>query len=347
MGNFVNIIGYQLEKVHTGVIKWLLEVPLNGVTSQEQYDTLSNIYDYANRKTPFLKKDIIEIKCMPEFSFGRRLRIDLVIEIITRTKKYYLVCEMKVDSDPYTKQLDNTVELANKKFKDDDITYLLILIGSSSVARETGDKHKYFITLDTHNLIEVFSPIKDINNISNNWIKSLEEECKRNINAVDNFKSIEPSCIWDKDKFIELGYRPYFSLYYYLYSHIRKKMTNSNDWKIYSGSNNPVMNWQKGWRKSNSVRFYWEFNYLEYCFKVNIDKNITSKNDLNKLRDKITPVLDDCKYKGKASQRRYGNWNTIYKWKFSLHNQSAEEIVQIIENDIHPLYDKVLKEIVN
>ena len=314
MDNFVNIVGYQLEKVHTGVIKWCLEVKNSETVSDSKYAVLSNIYNTIGTKIPFSQEEIDEINGFPEYSFGRKARIDLVVEIKAGNDKYYLACEMKVDSDPKVVQLDNTVKLANKKLGSTNIKYLLVLLGCSAVSRRIGDEHKDFHSVDYFDLIKIFTPQKAGSSIVESWLKSLEEEIDRNKNASSNYLALYPKKIWSKKEFISLGYRPYFSLYYYYYSHVRKNFSCESDWNIYSGSNNPVMNWKKGWKNVGPFKFYWEFNYLEYCFKVKIDKKVISKSQLNKLRDIVVPILDASPVKGKAAQKRYGEWNSIYKW---------------------------------
>ena len=48
--NFVNVVGYQLEKVHTGVINWLLNFRNIEVTLKEKYEMLRRIYKMCHEK---------------------------------------------------------------------------------------------------------------------------------------------------------------------------------------------------------------------------------------------------------------------------------------------------------
>ena len=340
--NFVQVVGYQLEKIHTAVINWCLELDPNEEISDSKYQTICNIYKKIEKTAPFNKEEIKHIKGIPEFSFGRKARIDLVIEITTNNEKHFLVCEMKVDSDPYVEQLDNTVHLSKKNLSSSNIDYLLILLGCSSVSREIGDNHSHFHSIDCNDLLEIFKPQENDSFIVLQWFESMRSEITKSKNVVEDYKKLYPLKVKNKEAHKKLGYRPLFTLYYYLYSHIRNHFSCKSDWKVYSGGNNPVMNWEKGWKSVGPFKFYWEFNYLEYCFKVKIDDKEISKTQLNKLRGLLVPVLNKLEIPGKEAQKRYGKWNSIYKWKFSPATQSLAEICQIIETQINPVYPEII-----
>ncbi len=343
MENFVEIVGYQLEKIHTGVIKWCLELNEGETVSLSKYEAICNLYKKIGKVTPFKIEEIKQIKGVPEFSFGRLARIDLVVKISLNSEDHYLVCEMKVDSDPYVRQLDNTVKLSNEKFITKNIDYLLILLGCSSVSREIGDNHRDFHSIDCADLIEIFKPQENDSFIVSQWFDALRSEIGRGKESVENYKRLYPKKVKSKQAHKDLGYRPLFSLYYYLYSYFRTSFSCGNEWRIYSGSNNPVMNWSKGWETIGAFNFYWEFNYLEYCLKVRINKDNVSKCQLNKLRSVLNPLIKSFNIGGKAAQKRYGKWNTIYKWEFSPSTKSIPDICSEIENKIHPIYPEILK----
>lgn len=340
MSNFVNVVGFQLEKVHTGVIKWCLESEYNISFSDSKYNTLSALYNHLGKDIPFEQGDVIEVKCTPEYSFGRKVRIDLFIKITTDVSKYYIVCEMKVDTDPYVKQLNQIVEVVEQKFNVKNNTeYLLILIGASTVQRSIGDSHAIFKVITLEDLIDIFSCSRSESYIVSDWLNSLFSECGRRNNIINNFIRLYSLGIGKKDQHIKMGYRPFFSTYYYLYSEMRKHSIVPDSWKIYSGGNNPVMNYKDGWRNVGDFRFYWEFNYLEFCFKVSINKDKVSSSKLNELRDVMYPILESIPCNGRRTQKRYGNWNSIFKWEFDLSKTSSANIFKEIELSILPAYD--------
>ncbi|MEH6534479.1 MAG: PD-(D/E)XK nuclease family protein [Photobacterium frigidiphilum] len=340
MSNYVNVVGYQLEKVHTGVIKWCLES--QGKLTNIQAEIFDNLYSRIGKVTPFDKDEVQKVNCTPEYSFGRKVRIDLLIEIVTTSSSHYISCEMKVDSDPYQEQLDQIVNRVTQEFPDAESSeYILVLLGSSVVMRNIGDNHKLFNVISNRDLIDVFSNAQNESYIISEWIDALVEEVKREECILTNFNHISGKGLWEKSEHIALGYRPYFSTYYYLYSEMRKSSSMQDSWCIYSGGNNPVMNLSSHWKAINNFEFYWEFNYLEFCFKVHIDKNKMSHDALNALRDLLYPVLEKISYKGFPSQKRYGDWNTIFKWKFDVSEQSHQEIFDIIENKILPIYEEI------
>ncbi|MBM3333500.1 PD-(D/E)XK nuclease family protein, partial [Candidatus Sumerlaeota bacterium] len=102
--NFVDVVGFQLERVHTGVIAWLLggeplPLPLEerGAVLRKLEPRLSDLGDLAT------------LKAKREYSLGRRRRIDLVLETSFKNdKKAFLLIEFKVDSDVYLSQLEES-----------------------------------------------------------------------------------------------------------------------------------------------------------------------------------------------------------------------------------------------
>ena len=72
MANFADIVGYRLEKIHTGMIAWLL-----GQESPLPQDEKTAI---LGRLAPELLRGggAANVTAIPEYSFGRQLRIDLM-----------------------------------------------------------------------------------------------------------------------------------------------------------------------------------------------------------------------------------------------------------------------------
>ncbi|MFN1516976.1 PD-(D/E)XK nuclease family protein [Vibrio owensii] len=342
MDNYINIVGFQFEKVHTGVIKWCLDSKAS--PSNEQIKIIQSLYEHLKKPIPFAIDSITKIHCTPEYSFGRSVRIDLLIEIYVENSVYRLACEMKVDSDPYEKQLDSIVEQVDGESVDSSKNdYLLILIGSAAVMRNVGDQHAKFTVLTNTDLIRIFSEYNNESYILQDWLSALREEQQRGERVLERFELLCASNkVWDKLAHIELGYRPFFSTYYYLYNIIRTHSAMAGDWNIYSGGNNPVMNLSTNWKKICDFEFYWEFNYLEFCLKVRIDPDVTSRERLNTLRTELYPVLESIEVDGFRSQMRYGKWNSIYKWDFSNSIQTPDLIIQRVENDILSSYENLL-----
>jgi hypothetical protein len=77
--NFVGVVGFQLEKVHIGVIGWLLDSGNPVVPASDKILVLSRFL-----LTPLQEDDITTISSIKEYSFGRRRRIDLVVKVINK-----------------------------------------------------------------------------------------------------------------------------------------------------------------------------------------------------------------------------------------------------------------------
>ncbi|AZR71960.1 hypothetical protein BBF96_00195 [Anoxybacter fermentans] len=342
--NFVNIIGYQFEKVHTGVLRWLLDSKNRVVSIEQKYEILKRIYRICGKKIDFDQHEIANITCIPEYSFGRRRKIDLVVKIdLFKNCTKYLVIEMKVDSIPYERQLEGTYIdfMQNKNCDNNDVIFLLFLFGASQVWK--GLNPQGFVVFRLNEIIEVFSKLDINENIYRDWIKALKEEDIRKNNIELNIDKTKN--IWDGDYWKDKGYRIWFPLFYYIYNELRKTSKRFEEWDIYSGQNNPVMNWSKGWLEKNffgsKIYFYWEFNYEAFVLKVMLDEeNKMSQNNLKKLRSKIVKICEpESNGIGYQTQNRYGTYNSIYKWKFNFKEKSFSEIM--IETDrildrIHP-----------
>ncbi|WP_427338158.1 PD-(D/E)XK nuclease family protein [Caloranaerobacter sp. DY30410] len=340
--NFVSIVGYQLEKVHTGVIRWLLDSKNQSISFEQKYEILRRVYKVCNMSIPFSINEICNISCIPEFSFGRKRKIDLVIKIdLINSKTKYLVIEMKVDSIPYEEQLIGTYNdfIQSKKY-DEDALFLLFLFGASQVCM-IPDLHGFHI-FRLPEILEVFSGYHIEQNVYKDWIQALRYENMRrrciglDINGVDN--------IWEEEYWKDKGYRTWFPLFYYIYNELRKTSKRFNEWNIYSGHNNPVMNWSKGWVTryilGSKIQFYFEFNYEDFILKIMLDKNnMISKDNLNMLRKEIVKICETIiKFKGKRTSNKYGVSNSIYKWTFDFKKEGLSEVMKKVDYILDTVY---------
>ncbi|MBP1153964.1 MULTISPECIES: PD-(D/E)XK nuclease family protein [unclassified Paenibacillus] len=346
-GNFVSIIGYQFERVHTGVISWILETKNVLVTMDRKYEVLRRIYRMCNQTINFKETDIQNITCSPEYSFGRKRKIDLVVRVdLNNQSTKYLVIEMKVDSIPYSEQLNGTRNdfLQDKNCNPDDASFLLFLFGSAQVCVQPV-LHS-FIVFRLPEIREVFSGLYIDHHVYDDWIEALTDEDFRRMDIMKELE-ITPK-IFDEKYWKGRGYHLWFPLFYYIYFELKRYSKYSVQWDIYSGSNNPVMNWRDGWLKKKilgyNVEFYWEFNYEDFILKVLLDENNKMpQDDLNWLRDEIATF---CNYEtmkcGKSTQNRYGKFNSLYKWKFDFKTQDFAQIMKEVDEILDKVHPKVI-----
>ncbi|CAM4157888.1 PD-(D/E)XK nuclease family protein [Saccharibacillus endophyticus] len=347
--NFINIVGYQFERVHTGMIAWLLDWTNPLVTPRQKYEILSRIYSAANQAVPFELSDIHSIVCKPEHSFGRRRKIDLVVKIALREQSpKYLVMEMKVDSIPYKEQLSGTIEdfSQTEGFAENDALFLLLLFGSSQVCIQP--ELYSFHVLRLPQIMDVFANLNVPYYAYTEWLDSLQEENSRSHRLEQKIK-LAPSMKLNEEEneyWRGQGYRLWFPLFYYIYDELKRHSSTNDQWEIYSGGNNPVMNWNPGWlaKQINGypVHFYWEFNYQDFILKVKIDeKNRLPQSDLSTLRQTVVQLCQqNLPYSGRQTQNRSGLYNSIYKWSFDFKHQEFEHIMREVNhilNTIHPL----------
>jgi hypothetical protein len=310
----VEVIGYQYEFVHTGMIKWLLDSRNAHVNEETRFNVLKTL----NEKVNFEKEDISGIKCIPEYSFGRQKKLDLVVEIELKanTGKRYLVIEMKVDSNPTKEQLKGTYEKFYKKLDESSQAYyLLFLLGSSHVCKFPEDTHGFnVITLDK--AIDIFGSLNIDERLFREWIDSLKREKERKLNIVNYLKSAPD--LWDPAYWKEHGYRTLFSYFYYLYNELKQNFVEPKEWDIYSGNNNPVMNWEKGWLAktylNKEYRLYWEFNYETLYLKVEINEQNVSRDYLLTIKEKVREICrNNATPRWEKTSNRSGTCSSICK----------------------------------
>ncbi|MCL1695809.1 MULTISPECIES: PD-(D/E)XK nuclease family protein [unclassified Lysinibacillus] len=342
--NFVNIVGYQLEKVHTGVISWILDTENKTVSLQIKFEIIRRIYKMCNKAIDFQLNEIKNINCFPEYSFGRKRKIDLVIKIdLFNSTPRYLVIEMKVDSIPTSDQLQGTQFDFNQKNVSDqnNVLFLLFLFGSAQVCEQPELYNFNLFRLPW--ILEVFAgfPIEEY--IYKDWIASLENENLRKIHIKSELENAPE--IWDDSYWKKKRYRTWFPLFYYIYHELKCHSKRFEEWDIYSGQNNPVMNWRNGCLHKDilghPIKFYWEFNYEDFVLKAMIDEhNKLSHDDLNWLRDEVGTICHHETHYGRKTQYRYGTYNSLYKWEFDFKNQDITFIMKKVDeilDKIHPI----------
>ncbi|HDR8141919.1 TPA: PD-(D/E)XK nuclease family protein [Bacillus cereus] len=342
--NFVDIVGYQFEKVHTAAIKWLLDSNNTLIEHNEKFNVLRNIYIMCNISIPFKSSDIKSIQCKTEVSIGKGKRVDLVVEILLKSgDEKYIVIEMKVDTIAKKDQLEATYNGFHGR---ENAIFVLFLFGSSQICQIP--KHRYFNTFLLNDIVSVFNNFNCNHYIYTDWIESLQKELKRS----QAIKDVLPTSthIKNKDYWRENGYRTHFTAFYYLYNHLKSNSKNEIDWNIYSGNNNPIMNWEPGWIdkiiSDKKITFYWEFNYEELILKVKLPiEEYLSGQELQQLKTNIISIVSNVPTIQGNRVRMQPNpkiYNSLYKWKFNFLEDNFEKIMKdtefIIEN-IHPLLE--------
>src|SRR3972149_10300467 len=181
--NFVDIIGFQLEKVHTGVIGWLLDTENHSASMSDKIVILNKLLNSSLQDD-----DVIKIKPIQEYSFGRSRRIDLVVEVINKGgNTRYLFIECKTDSDINEDQLKQGKEAFSKKKPSDDCSFFVLALGASQFTyKHVAEKIKNlgFIMLDVPTTLRIFRglSIKGNSKIYDDWLVAIEKEVERSSN---------------------------------------------------------------------------------------------------------------------------------------------------------------------
>ncbi len=345
LDNFVDIVGYQLEKVHTGVIAWLLDSDRSPLSLAEQVQL-------AEKLAPSLfqqKINVQKITAFQEFSFGRRLRIDLVLELhLEGDAKSYILIECKTDSDVRIEQLQQS-EAAFKQRYPNAPYFIIVLATGAGQFTVTGQLQKILnlgyqaITLcEAINLFTGLS-IAGKNKIYDDWLAALGAESDRSFQVDDALAKVKGP--WDPH-LAKFGYRMGFPLFYMFYDKIRAQleMGSYKGWDIYSGSNNPVMNWKNGWvslgSQQNPIKLYWEFNWWSFCLKAEItQQNLQCWTD--KVRPNLVQLCSGCPIQGRMVRNKGGTWVTAYKWDCDFCAETPAIIASKINTVLSHLHDKL------
>ena len=123
------------------------------------------------------------------------------------------------------------------------------------------------------------------------------------------------------------GYRAGFPVFYisYFYSKLRTYLDKGRfqGWDIYTGSNNPVMNWRQGWvivgSEDDALELYWDFNHDTFRLKAAIkERNAERWKRWQEIRPALIKLCESCPIAGCKTANRGGTWVTAYKWEFDF-----------------------------
>ncbi len=340
--NFVEIVGYQLEKIHTGVIAWLLDSDRSPLPLSEQ----SAIIDKLD---PGILPNgrMAGAKAIREYSFGRRRRIDLVLEIrLEDGQEAYLLIECKTDSDVSVDQLKESVAAFSETKPGASVSAMVLAIGAGrfTLAHQMHELEcNNFQSTDLSRTLEIFSglSISGTTHTYDCWIASMESEQMRSSQIERALACREHP--WDPSLF-EAGYRSAFPVFYMFYGKLREHLEKGpyKGWGIYSGRNNPVLNWQEGWipvaRGTNEIELCWEFNWCDFCLKAAIGENWEFWQT---IRAELIPLCESCPVTGRASANRPGKSATAYRWEFDFCNTPPRSIAEETAKILHHLNDKL------
>ena len=321
--NFVDIVGYQLEKIHTGVIAWLLDSERSPLPIDEQAVLVGKLAPNLLKG-----KEFTSTKAVREYSFVRRRRIDLVLEIVVKDQtKTCVLIECKTDSDVSIDQLKKSAQAFSANNPNDCISVIVLAIGAGqfTLMHKLQDIQRLeFHAIDVPRALEIFSnlSIAGTTRIYDDWVGSLKAEHNRTVQIDKALAGVDHP----RDAhLLKTGYRTGFSVFYMFYGKLRAFLDKGpfKGWAIYSGRNNPVLNWQEGWitvgSENDAINLYWEFNWDAFCLKAEIEKqNAACWERWQKIRPAIVELCAPCPIAGRRTDNRRGTWVTAYKWKFDF-----------------------------
>ena len=348
-GNFVDIVGFQLEKVHTGIISWLLDTENHSVSMSDKIVILNKLLNSS------LQDDDIKIKPTQEYSFGRSRRIDLVVEVTSKKgdTRRYLVIECKTDSDVNKNQLEESKKAFLKQKPNDDCSFFVLTLGASQFTYQhiaPDIKTLEFVVLNLSKTREIFShlSIEGKSKIYDDWCDALKREEIRSstidqvFSDIGNMKNLKNS----EQKLKKLGYRVGFPIFYTFYAKLRELLEKGpfKNWAICSGRNNPVMNWYDDdgcFKKSfgdESLSLYWNFDWQSLTLKAGFEKKPLEK--WISLRNEVQRLCNHSQG-GRRTADRQGTDVAIYKWDFDFCRESVDEIATKTNAILKEVHEKL------
>ena len=341
--NFVDIVGYQLEKIHTGVIAWLLDSERSPLPLLEQTAVIAKLAPDILQGV-----EITKAKAIREYSFGRRRRIDLVLEMNRKDRtKTYLLIECKTDSDVSVDQLKKSAKAFSANSPNVPFSVIVLAVGAGqfTLTHQLLDIQRLeFHTIDLLRALEIFSKLSIAGTTStyDDWITSLQAEHTRTIQVDKALAELDHP--WDA-RLHKAGYRTGFSVFYMLYDKLRAHLDKGlfQGWDIYSGSNNPVMNWKNGWikvgPKSDAIALYWEFNWDAFCLKAELEEQTAAR--WTEIRPTLVELCASCPVAGRKTANKRGTWVTAYKWEFDFCKETPSVIAGKTSNILSHVHKRL------
>ena len=306
--NFVYVVGYSLEKVHSGVLARLVDGPHGSAVVAAFWNALC--------PQPIAPEDVKQPKAVREHKIGPRAVVDLLISFRNNQtgEKHHLVCEYKVEgTGNHDGQCQRFRDHWESKHPDEPTCFAFITTGGARFW--TPPPPSCFQHVDLPALLKLLSPYRE-HRLVHDYTEALEDEQLRGAlaPAVAGLSPAEKR---------ELGYRSY-SWWYAYYHALRTKFAAPQEWDIYSGTRNPVMRWRPSWAwKDEESRnkcpfgmFYCEFNRSSLMLKFGWYDRAGTPANVQRLRQALIA--------GSSDLGRYGFETCLRRKKANKYTSAAK-----------------------
>ncbi len=349
---FVDVVGFTLEKIHVGVVAWLLDTRQDVVSLEQRRQLLHRLSEKSEADR------IRSITAHREFApSGRRKRIDLVLEMaLNGGAVEWLVVEFKTDSEFDVDQLTKSWEAVDSSMPGRALTPISFCLGASQAMLYPPQRGKLNVEYEAFDLKRTRGAFGDLivssqRHIYSDWIQSLDEEIRRvehieeNILEIGGFFAEPHQHMWKRK-----GYRPGIPLFFLVYDRLRgylNQLDPTHTWCIYSGRNNPVMNLDDSWTEPSANEFG-----AQLCLELNWDRlvlkaQIKNASDVavRTLRERGIELGQSLAVAGRPATRRPAKeYISIFSWQLPLANQSlrdcaayALQIIDRVQPELHKL----------
>ena len=258
--NFVYAVGYSLEKVHSGVLCYLLNHHKNRCQLAA---------DLWNRLTTSIEVEEVPGSCVTELTARRekkvgRYAMDLLVEFTdTRTHQvHYIVCEYKVDgSGDHGKQCNDIKEAWNEKkeYTRKPVRFGFVVTGGARFWDPPGqcdEKDIGFTTLKISDVKDLLDPYESVPLVQDYLSALADEEVRGRV------AHKLPDKYWHDPSLLGYRGRDWWYAYYDILRHLLPKEMR---WSIYNGGHNAVMCW-KGSQGETAGDTWFELPHLGSLF---------------------------------------------------------------------------------
>lgn len=324
--NFVDIIGFGLEKVHMGLLAWLLETDSNGCGAVSIEDKVALINSISGKDLEWTS--IQAISTVREESPGNRVRSDLRVEARGNGINHWIVIEAKTESDVNPAQLES-LEKAYRSWVSHleeprpELSFVLMMIGASQYTEKhagiPGSSSWNKLNLD--DIVRILQPLRDKHIYAELWHQSLVKRSEMLVSVASRWMG--NMCRSD-----------YYALYDLIRSHLVELEGNEGShWRIINGQFNAVL-YGRTFPKIPAERdalhgifFWWDIDddFLVLKGSASKDESVYWSNLKAIVRQAIRAMVD-LPVIGEQTRNKEGTDQSLWKWRVIQGKPDPREI---------------------
>lgn len=333
--NFVEIVGYSLEKVHMGMLAWLLDTTSTGcgdLATKDKCDLVRRLFGLDLDPS-----GVQVIRTCKEDSPGSRIRSDLRIVIEAKGGVHWVIVEAKTESDVDPKQLERMEDayriFGSRQEQQPTLCFSLLMFGASqfTVKNTEPPVKDTWVQRDLRGIAESIASLPTKHSYVETWLESLQKRC-------DDLTLVASR--WQMGRMSRPDYYAILDL-------IRTQLVglqgnNDSKWRIINGQFNAAM-YCRTFPKSPAARrrlgtsFWWDIDddFLVLKGQANQDQ-VDSWNAVKETARNAIAANAELIVRGERTRNRSGADQSLWKWRVIGDNPNPAGIARAA-------YDIILK----